>query len=327
LLKDEILGILKKNRGYISGQELSEKLNISRTAVWKTVGKLKADGYRIEAVRNRGYRFLSGTDVLNGTELKEVLKGNPFVRKSEFYPSIDSTNRRAKELGESGETGPLLVVADEQTAGRGRRGRSWVSPPGTGIWMTLLYKPDIPAERASMLTLVTALSVAAGIRDMTELETKIKWPNDIVVNGKKVCGILTEMSTDMDGIRYVVTGTGINANTQSFPPEIRDTATSLFLESGKEVDRTRIIGAIMAEFAAYYGIFAGSGDMRFLKGYYESILVNKGKQVMVLDPAGSYKGRADGITDTGELKVTKEDGTQTEVRSGEVSVRGIYGYT
>jgi len=326
MLKENILMELREKREFISGQDLCSKFGVSRTAVWKAVNKLKKEGYSIDAVRNRGYCLGPDTDVLNLSELKSALDGNDFIRNVLFYEKTDSTNHAAKERAETGEDGPLLIVADEQTSGRGRRGRNWLSPPGTGIWMTLMLRPDILPEKVSMLTLVTAIAVSYGIRNETGLETGIKWPNDIVCGGKKVCGILTEMSTDPDGVCFVVIGTGINANMDSFPEEIRQKASSLRMETGKTVCRAKIIGAVMKAFSEIYPVFVRAQSLKNLKIEYERHLLNIGKEVLVLDPAGEYRGIAEGISEEGELLVRMPDQTLRFVRSGEVSVRGIYGY-
>lgn len=177
-----------------------------------------------------------------------------------------------------------------------------------------------------MLTLVAAMAVASGIQDITGMETKIKWPNDLVLSGKKICGILTEMSTDLDSIRYIIVGIGINVNTPDFQEDIAATATSLYLESGKSWKRSELIAAIMKRMEQYYEIFLKTADLSGLKEEYESKLANLGRQVKVLAPKQEYCGICRGITDGGELLVEREDGGISQVMSGEVSVRGIYGY-
>ncbi len=325
-LKDEILEELRNSGDFCSGQELCERFGVTRTAVWKAVSRLKEEGYQIEARQNRGYRLMTDNDVMNETELKEALKDSGFLQDVCYFRQIDSTNLEVKRRADQGAPGPLLIVADEQTAGRGRRGRSWSSPPGTSISMSLLLRPHIRPENASMLTLVCALAVAGGIAETTGLKTEIKWPNDVVIHGKKICGILTEMNTELGEIGFVVPGIGINVNMTEFPEEIRETATSLKLELGKHVPRTPVVAAFVRCFAMYYGIFLETEDLTALKPVYEKLLVNRDREVLVLDPAGEWKGVARGITATGELLVERSDGSTVEVRSGEVSVRGIYGY-
>ena len=219
-----------------------------------------------------------------------------------------------------------LAVAEIQDGGRGRRGRSWVSPAGVGIWMSLLLRPEISPISASTLTLVMALAAQKGIKEATGIESQIKWPNDLVLNKKKICGILTEMGTEFMEIKYVVMGIGINVNQEGFPEELRETATSLYLETGKKYHRSQIIERILEALEEYYGIFVKTEDMSALLEEYNEKLVNRGQEVCVLDPKGEYRGLCQGITKTGGLLVELPDGTVTEVISGEVSVRGVYGY-
>lgn len=324
-VKTEILKMLKEGDGFISGQEVCGRFGVSRTAVWKAIGQLKEEGFQIEAVRNKGYRLLSSDDVITEAELMSSM-ADGFIKKIVYYESTDSTNLRARRLAEEGAPHGTLVVADSQNAGRGRRGRMWVSPHGTGIFMSLILRPDILPSSASMLTLVAALAVYDGIKETTGLETVIKWPNDIVADGKKLCGILTEMSAELEGIHYVVTGMGINTNMTEFPEEVQDVATSLRILTGSRVRRSSLIASVMRAYEKYYTVFTGSGSLTALMDVYNERMANLGREVKVLDPAGSYTGKALGINEKGELLVEKEDGKVNRVVSGEVSVRGIYGY-
>ncbi|MCQ2525726.1 MAG: biotin--[acetyl-CoA-carboxylase] ligase [Lachnospiraceae bacterium] len=327
-MKNQILKLLRDSTEYVSGQELCERFNVSRTAVWKAVEQLKKDGYTIEAVRNRGYRLITGgCEVYNKAEIDASIGTEYIGRNSFFYNIIGSTNSEAKRLADEGAPDGTLVVADRQTAGKGRRGRSWVSPEGTNIYFSLLLKPDFHPSQAPMLTLVMALAVAEAVKGLDEkAEAKIKWPNDIVINGKKVCGILTEMSVERDYIQHVVIGTGINVKRQTFDAEFADHASSVETELDAEVSRSRLIGLIMEAFEKYYEEFKKAGNLSTIKSEYEKYLVNRGREVCVLDPKGEYKGIAMGINDSGELLVKTDDGKTTEVYAGEVSVRGIYGY-
>ena len=232
---------------------------------------------------------------------------------------------QAKSLGEGDAPNGTLVVAGKQESGRGRRGRSFESPAGTGIFMTLLLRPEIEPQNASMLTLVSALAVAKGIEHMVDLPVQIKWPNDIVINGKKVCGILTEMSAQMDYVNYIVIGIGINVGNEEFPEEIKDVATSIYLESGKHVNRAMLIEKIWEEFEDYYELYEKTQDLSSLVKEYDSYLVNRGQKVRVLDSKEPYEGKAMGITDRGELIVDTWEARRL-VSAGEVSVRGVYGY-
>lgn len=325
-MKTTILKLLKESDGYLSGQELCDSLQVSRTTVWKVIKQLQGEGYQIEAVRNRGYHLVEVADVLTEAELKSRIHdgfGSSFL---EYHEEVDSTNNRAKKLAEEGTPEGTLVVAESQTTGKGRRGNTWVSPRGTGIWMSLVLRPGIAPSCASMLTLVAALAVAKGIEEVSGLDTKIKWPNDIVVNGKKVCGILTEMSAELEKIHYVVIGIGINANMTEFPQEIRNKATSIYQQSGKQVNRSQVIAAVMKAMETYYETFLKTTDLSLLLQEYEGKLANKNREVVVLSPTGDYNGISLGIDKTGGLLVQLKDGTVTQVVSGEVSVRGICGY-
>ena len=325
-MKGEILKLLKETDGYVSGQELCRRFGVSRTAVWKVINQLKEEGYEIEAVRNRGYALKGAGDVLSEAELLSCLKTEWAGGRTVYFDATDSTNVQAKRLAEAHAPHGTLVVSDRQDGGKGRRGRSWASPSGVGIWMSLILRPEIAPSSASMLTLAAALAVREGIREETGLSPLIKWPNDLVLNGMKICGILTEMSTELMEIQYVITGIGINVNQREFPPEIRDTATSLSLEAGRSFRRSSLIAAILKAFEKDYEAFLKTGDLSLLLEEYNACLVNRGKEVCILDPSGEYRAVAEGIDENGSLLVTLPDGTRREIISGEVSVRGIYGY-
>lgn len=334
-MKTEILRLLRQAEpgSYVSGQELCERLGVSRTAVWKSMKQLKEMGYEIEAVPNRGYCLLFVPDILSKSEIESCLSTKWVGHPIRYYHEIDSTNTEAKRAAEEtrGTEGHGTVfVADMQTLGRGRRGRNWNSPHGTGIFFTILLKPEIEPANASMLTLVKALATAAGIREVTGLDAGIKWPNDIVVNGKKVVGILTEMSAQIDYVNHIVVGTGINVHQTEFPPEIADTATSLDLELRHEgtmpqISRAELLGNVLKQFEHYYEIYLKTQDLSALYEEYNTLLVNCGRGVRVLDPMGEFEGTALGIDSRGELLVEGEQGVE-KISSGEVSVRGIYGY-
>ena len=325
-MKEEILRLLRSADGYISGQELCNRFGVSRTAVWKAINQLKEAGYEIEAQQNKSYRLMAAPDLMTEAEIKSLMHTEWVAKEVLYFDTIDSTNTKAQELAEKGYPSGTLVVADKQESGKGRRGRSWVSPSGTGIFMTLMIKPDINPNNASMLTLVAALAVAKAITSVTGEEALIKWPNDIVVNGKKVCGILTEMNAQFDYINHIVVGIGINVHNESFPEEISQMASSLMIEAGgKRFHRAQIIAETMSYFEQYYDTFLKTQDLSALVREYDELLVNRNKSVRVLDPKEPFDGKAMGITPKGELIVDTWESRKL-VSSGEVSVRGIYGY-
>lgn len=326
MMKNEILRLLKENDTYISGQQLCDVFKVSRTSVWKVMEQLKKEGYQIEAVRNRGYRLLSSPDVISEAEISSMLKTKWAGKRIIYFDETDSTNNQAKASGEKGGIHGTLFVADKQNAGKGRRGRVWNSPSGESVYMTLLLRPEIPPDRAPMLTLVMGLSVVEVIREATGVDAKIKWPNDIVINKKKVCGILTEMATEMVHVNYVVIGVGINVNQRRFPEEIADMAASLCGETGKLYRRSEIMAAVLERFERNYETFLKTGDLSGIQEAYNAVLVNCGQEVRVLEPGHEYEAVAEGINETGELLVRFPDGRKKTVFAGEVSVRGIYGY-
>ncbi|MCI8949600.1 MAG: biotin--[acetyl-CoA-carboxylase] ligase [Lachnospiraceae bacterium] len=325
-MKTKILTILKEAQGFVSGQDLCGRLGVSRTAVWKVMKQLEEEGYKIEAVRNKGYRLIQVADVITEAEVGSQMNTKWMGRHLVYLPETDSTNIQAAKLAREGAPEGTLVVAESQTAGKGRRGRSWSSPSGSSIYMSFLLRPDIPPYCASMITLLAGMAGAKAVCQVAGLEAQIKWPNDLVVNGKKICGILTEMSAEMERIHYIVTGIGINVNQMEFPEEIRDKATSLWIEGGKRLNRSQLIAAVMEWFEQYFEQFLETKDLSGLKEAYEEMLANRNREVSVLDPASPCQGICRGIDKGGELLVELPEGQIRKVVAGEVSVRGIYGY-
>lgn len=324
-MKTEILAMLQEET-YVSGQSICDRLHVSRTAVWKMINRLREEGYAIEAVQNKGYCLKHIPDVITEEACRKEMTTGWAGQRVVYREEVDSTNTLAKRLGEEGAPHGTLAVTDLQTKGKGRRGRSWYIKKGQAIAMSLLLRPKIAPHHASMLTLVAALAVSRAIDEQADIATEIKWPNDIVYKGKKLCGILTEMSADMDGIHYVVIGIGINTGDMAFDGELADQADSLYRITGRLLPRRILIAAVMRDLEQYYETFCRTEDMSFLKDAYEEKLANKKKQVRVLTPGHEYTGVCLGITENGELLVRDEAGNVQTVVSGEVSVRGIYGY-
>lgn len=243
-----------------------------------------------------------------------------------YYEQLESTNTKIAEMAAEGSEHGTVVVADSQTAGKGRRGRTWESPKGENIYMSMLLRPGIATDKAPMLTLVMAYSVAQAIRKQGFPDVQIKWPNDLILSGKKICGILTEMQLKGSEIDFVVVGVGINVNTHNFPTDLDGKATSLYMESGRQFERQPIIEAVVDNFVNLYEQFVKKQSLSFLQDSYNDMLVNVGKEVRVLEPDNEYTAYAQGINAEGELLVRTAEGVEKAVYAGEVSVRGIYGY-
>lgn len=325
-MKTRILKELKLSGDYISGQYLCEKLGVSRTAVWKHMKALKEEGYQIDSVTNKGYRLIGEPDLLKKEEVSLHLHTKWLGKELYCFESLDSTNLEIRRLGESGADHGTAVITEEQTMGRGRRGRGWLGEAGSGIWMSFLLRPEIQAQNSSMLTLVAALAVEEAIRETTGIRSQIKWPNDVIVNGKKICGILTEMSLQMDEINYIVVGIGINVNIESFPQELKEKATSLQIEGGTKIKRAPLAAKVLECFEKYYEIFLQTEDLSALMKQYNRLLVHNGHQIRVIRGSSEEVFYSQGINAMGELMVKDDKGNLSEIVSGEVSVRGILGY-
>lgn len=318
-----ILELLRRQEGFLSGEDIGRELSITRAAVWKGIKKLREEGYEIEAVTNRGYRLTNPETMYNKRELEQGLKTKTMGQSIYFYEETDTTNNRARELALEGAPEGTLVVAEKQTAGRGRRGKVWESPLGTGIWMSLVLRPQIAPAEASVLTLLCGLATAEAIEAETGLSAGIKWPNDILINGKKAVGILTEMDCEMSEVHFVIPGIGINVNTASFPPEIAEIATSLYLECGKTVSRRRLVHKVLERLEEHYETFLRTGSFAAMLEDYRKHCITLGKEVRVLGREPFFAEALD-ITPEGELLVRRADnGKEEVVFSGEVSIRGV----
>lgn len=318
-----ILELLRRQEGFLSGEDIGRELSITRAAVWKGIKKLREEGYEIEAVTNRGYRLTNPETMYNKRELEQGLKTKTMGQTIYFYEETDTTNNRARELALEGAPEGTLVVAEKQTAGRGRRGKVWESPLGTGIWMSLVLRPQIAPAEASVLTLLCGLATAEAVEAETGLSADIKWPNDILINGKKAVGILTEMDCEMSEVHFVIPGIGINVNTASFPPEIAEIATSLYLECGKTVSRRRLVHKVLERLEEHYETFLRTGSFAAMLEDYRKHCITLGKEVHVLGREPFFAEALD-ITSEGELLVRRADnGKEEVVFSGEVSIRGV----
>lgn len=324
-MKEKILQLLRKCDGYVSGQEICNELGVSRTAVWKNINSLKEEGYQIDSVNNKGYKLLTQPDLINEIRIREYLRTKWLGNSIVYLPEVNSTNVQAKKLGEDGAKNGTVIVTECQTDGRGRRGKNWFSPKGN-CYFSILLRPDLLAKNASMITLVAALAVAETIKKIGNIDVDIKWPNDIVANGKKICGILTESSTDMEYINYVVIGIGINVNQTEFSDEIIDRASSVCLEAKKEINRAELVACFLESFESYYEKFLDTNDLSKLEKEYNSLLINRNREVRVIEGNQERILKAIGIDQYGKLIVEDEYGKKESILSGEVSVRGLYGY-
>jgi BirA family biotin operon repressor/biotin-[acetyl-CoA-carboxylase] ligase len=325
-MKAQLLQKLKQRTGYISGEALSKELGVSRTSIWKYIKKLRDEGYEIESVSSKGYILREETSELIEEAIRLNLGTNSRFKQIQIYDSIDSTNNEAKRLKVNGLMQEGLIIALEQTAGKGRRGRTWVSQKDVGIWMSILLQPEIEPNCASMLTLVAGLSVAMAIREVTQLEALIKWPNDVVINGKKVAGILTEMSAEMDYINHVIVGIGINVNHSVFEDDLKEMATSLKLQSGTEVNKLKVLSSMLRFFESYYEEFIRDKTLDSMIKAYNGLCVNVGKELSVIEKESKRTVYGVEVASDGALIVKNQDNTLSKIHAGEVSVRGLYGY-
>lgn len=327
-MKREILRLLKNNTdGFVSGQDISEKLGVTRTAIWKYINQIKEDGYEIESISKKGYRIISSPDLLTLEEIEPYLNTSFIGRNIIHFDSIDSTNSKAKQLADTVEADGTIIISEEQTNGRGRLGRSWVSPKHKGVWMSIILKPDLNPVEAVKLTQIAAAAVVEGSRELG-IKALVKWPNDIVINHKKVCGILTEMSAELTRINYVVVGIGINVNIDEadFPEDIKDIATSLKIETKSPVNRQKLVGRILNNFEKFYIKFIRENDIKTSLNICRKNSALLGKDIIIMRREGNVEAKALDIDEEGRLLVQYPDGKQEFVISGEVSIRGKGNY-
>ncbi|WP_083413085.1 biotin--[acetyl-CoA-carboxylase] ligase [Bacillus massilinigeriensis] len=307
------------NGEFLSGQKLAEIAGCSRTAVWKHMEDLRHDGFVIEAVRKKGYRIVKVPGKVSGDEISLGLKTERLGRTIHYEESVESTQKIAHRLAAEGAPEGTLIVADEQTMGRGRLGRKWHSPKYTGIWTSLILRPDLPPAKAPQLTLIAAVAAVQAIEDVTELTSQIKWPNDILIGKKKVTGILTELQAESDRINAIIIGIGMNVNQRvtDFPPELFETATSLSIEKGEDTSRASLIQALLLRFENLYDIYLSQGFLP-IKLLWESYAISIGQRIIARTLTGDYKGIAQGITDDGVLKLEEEDGNIRQIYSADI---------
>lgn len=322
-VKEKVLEYLEERRGEpISGTELAERLSVSRNAVWKAIKSLQKEGYVISGVTNRGYILDDSNDILSRQSIEPFLQGMARELRLEVYKSVTSTNTVAKTMAMDGEPEGKVIIAEEQTKGKGRMGRSFYSPKGTGIYFSILLRPQMKAEEALFITTSAAVAVARAIEKISDCKAQIKWVNDIYCDGKKVCGILTEAGVDFEsqGLEYAVLGIGINVAKPAgdFPEELQDKATSLFGDKPNQAEtRSRLVAEVLNEF---WECYRQGATKEYLTEYRErSFLI--GQQVYVVNQEELGLARVIDIDEEARLVVQRQNGTLQALSSGEVSVK------
>lgn len=328
-MKDKIIKLFKDNPdSYLSGEALSKSLGISRAAIWKYINTLKEDGYEFDSSTKIGYKLIYCPDIVTYSEIDEFLKTKYIGRTYLHHHTITSTNDKSKELAKQNPINGCVVISEEQSSGRGRLGRNWTSPKSKGLWFSITLTPNIPPSDASKITLIGAAAVYLALKDLG-LETLIKWPNDIILNSKKVSGILTEMSGELNAVNYIIMGIGVNANIDlyDFPSDILQTATSLKVETGSIINRKKLLAAILNNFEILYDDFINNNNFKTTLNISREASILIGKDVQCINRGTVSYGKALDIDDNGELIVDfGENGGIKQIISGEVSIRGLLGY-
>lgn len=302
----------------ISGARIAREIGVSRSTVWRWVQRLRELGVRAKGHPRTGYYLEKVPDLLTPDMLKARLKGSLFGKHIHHYLKVDSTNRVAMELGYANEPEGAVVLAEEQTAGRGRAGRSWHSERGTGIYVTLLLRPKISPVQAPLLTMMAGLSARAAVQAQTDLTIDLKWPNDLMLSGKKLGGILTEMHAEPTQVRFVIVGIGINTNQEKFPSELSPIATSLRAQTGRAQSRMELLVRLLREFETDYNRFLREGAASVTQRFESVSSYARGKRVNVSSGTETYSGVTAGLSPEGLLRVEREDGSTVTVIAGDV---------
>ncbi|WP_286228987.1 biotin--[acetyl-CoA-carboxylase] ligase [Neobacillus mesonae] len=306
---------------YLSGQYLAELVGCSRTAVWKHIEELRKEGFELEAVRKKGYRIIKTPERVSADEIMLGLTTSFIGRNIHYEESVESTQKIAHKLASQGVPEGTVVIAEEQRSGKGRMNRNWHSPKYTGIWMSLILKPNIPLTKAPQLTLLTAVAVVQAMEEITGLTPGIKWPNDILIDGKKVTGILTELQAEADRIHSIIIGVGINVNQklEDFPLELQDKASSLSIQKGEQISRAELIRTIFKHFEKLYSLYLNQGFMP-IKILWEGYAVSIGRILKARTLTEVIEGKALGITDEGVLKIEDQSGVIHHVYSADIEL-------
>jgi BirA family biotin operon repressor/biotin-[acetyl-CoA-carboxylase] ligase len=319
-MKDKILDMLKKNKGFfVSGQDISRQIGITRAAVWKYIKQLQNEGYLIESVSKNGYKLLNCPDLLTYEEMKENLRTSFIGRKIIHFESIGSTNNKARELAEKGEEEGTVVVSESQTGGKGRTGRQWFSQAYKGIWMSVILRPEIDLLSVSFITQITCAAVGKSIKYITG-DIRIKWPNDVYLHGKKICGILTESSGEVDKVDYIVLGIGINVNQDEidFPEILEQKATSIKIETGRPISRSNLLCEVLYELEQFYMDYKDHGSIESVIEFCRTHSSIIGKQIVAKRGGIDILLKVMDINGKGELSVQFSDGHTDSIRTGDI---------
>lgn len=309
-----IIELLKKN-DWISGENIAKNLQISRTAVWKHIQQLKKKGYEITAKPNHGYHLEKTPETITTEELKQHLQPQIIGTKIHHFTSVQSTNDYAKTLAKNGEPEGTLIIADQQTKGRGRKQRLWVSP-NNGLWFSMILRPSLPPSKAMNATMCAACALAETINNHTTLQASIKWPNDILIENKKVCGILTELAAEIDEIKYLIVGIGLNVN-NTLPKDLQKSSTSLKKETKKPVETLSLLVSLLESFERFY-VSLKNGNTELLRKTWRSYSSTIGSQVKVNNEKEMVVGTAVDLGENGELIVKTSKGKK-EIITGDIS--------
>lgn len=321
-VRKKLLDAFTENREeYLSGQYLADLIGCSRTAVWKHIEELRKEGFELEAVKSRGYRIVKIPERVTADEIRLGLRTKFIGQQIHYEEVVESTQKIAHQLGMDDAPEGTVVIAEEQVAGRGRMDRVWYAPKHTGIWMSIILRPNIPPPQAPQLTLLTAVAIVQAIEQCTSLIPEIKWPNDILIKGKKITGILTELQAEADRIHSVIIGIGINVNQQraDFPDELKEIATSLAIEEGNLIQRASLIQAIFSQLEKLYLLYLEKG-FQPIKLLWESYAVSIGKIIRARTLSEQIVGRALGISDDGVLKLQDEHGKIHHIYSADIKL-------
>jgi len=303
----------------ISGARIAKEIGVSRSTVWRWVQRLRALGVKVKGQPATGYFLEQTSDILTADLLRQRLKGSLFGKRIYHFFKTDSTNRGGLELGHAGEPEGAVVLAEEQTAGRGRAGRAWISDRATGLYVTLLLRPKLAPVQAPLLTMMAGLSARSAVQTLTGLAVDLKWPNDLLIGGKKAGGILTEMHAEPGQIRFVIVGIGLNVNQEKFSGEVAETATSLRLETGKLQSRMELLARLLREFESDYNRLLREGVASVVERFEAVSTYAKGKRVRVTNGTESYAGTTAGLGPEGLLQVQRDDGKLMTVIAGDVA--------